>query len=83
MQKCLSTAENQIINNEVAKLLQEEVIQVLEPEEGQVREKKDRLHRMILNLKALNDKVEYEKYQNGNCSDCCTASNRELLFCIH
>lgn len=33
MQKCLSAAENQIINNEVAKLLQKEVIRVLEPED--------------------------------------------------
>ena len=63
MQKWLSTAENQIINNEVAKLLQKEVIRVLEPEEGQVTEKKDGSHRMILNFKALNDKVEYQKYQ--------------------
>ena len=60
----------QFIDNEVAKLLQKEVIRLSEPEaEGQVispisvREKKGGSHRIILNLKALNDKVEYQTFK--------------------
>lgn len=65
MQNGFSTAENQIIENEVARELRKEkkVIRVSEPQEGQVisqifvTEKKDGSHRMILNLKALIAKV--------------------------
>ena len=70
VQKCQFTEkEITVIDEEVQKLLDKRVIKVSSVEEGQVvspifvREKKDGSHRMILNLKALNENIEYQKFK--------------------
>ena len=68
-QRIFSEKENIAIDEEIQKLLKKKVIQKSKPETGQivspifVREKKDGSHRMILNLKALNEKIEYQKFK--------------------
>lgn len=68
-QRIFSKEENQTIDKEIQKLLQTKVIKESYGEKGQVvspifvREKKNGSHRMILNLKSLNEKVEYQKFK--------------------
>ena len=64
------TAEiNKAVDDEIQKLLKKEVIAESAFEPGQVispifvRPKKDGSYRMILNLKALNERVEYKQFQ--------------------
>ena len=64
------TAEiNKAVDDEIQKLLKKEVIAESAFEPGQVispilvRPKKDGSYRMILNLKALNEHVEYKKFK--------------------
>ena len=67
--KCFSAAENDIISKEVANLLQKAVIVETSHEPGDfissifVRPKKDGFHRMILNLKNLNEHVQYNHFK--------------------
>ena len=68
-QRYFSENENCAVDEEIEKLLKKKVIQKSFPEAGQVvspifmREKKDGSHRMILNLKDLNQQVEYQKFK--------------------
>ena len=68
-QRYFSENENRAVDEEIEKLLKKKVIQKSCPETGQVvspifvREKKDGSHRMILNLKDLNQQVEYQKFK--------------------
>ena len=67
-QRYFSENENHAVDEETEKLLKKKVIQKSCQETGQVvspifvREKKDGSHRMILNLKDLNQQVEYQKF---------------------
>ena len=66
-QRYFSENENCAVDEEIEKLLKKNVIQKSCPVTGQVvsplfvREKKDGSQRMILNLKDLNQQVEYKK----------------------
>ena len=68
-QRYFSENENCAVDEEIEKLLKKKVIQKSCPETGQVvspiftREKTARSHRMILNLKDLNQQVEYQKFK--------------------
>lgn len=68
-QKKFSAEESTIIQSEINKLLQKEVIVPARNEPGQfistifLRPKPDGTHRMILNLKQLNKSVEYEHFK--------------------
>ena len=68
-QKKFSAEESTIIQSEIDKLLQKEVIVPARNEPGQfistifLRPKPDGSHRMILNLKQLNKSVEYEHFK--------------------
>ena len=70
-QKKFSAEESTIIQSEIDKLLQKEVIEPARNEAGQfistifLRPKPDDSHRMILNLKQLNKSVEYEHFKMG------------------
>ena len=68
-EKKFSAGESNIIQCEINKLLQKEVIQSTSYEPGQfistifLRPKPDGTHRMILNLKKLNESVQYEHFK--------------------
>ena len=68
-QRYFSENENRAVDEEIEKLLKKKVIQKSCPETGQVvspifvREKKDGSHRMILNLKDLNQQEEFQKFK--------------------
>lgn len=61
--------ESEIITNEIGKLLKLGVLKIVEPVDGQylspifVRPKKNGEYRMILNLKKLNEHVEYHHFK--------------------
>ena len=69
MQRRFSEMENKAIDEEITKLLKKKVITKSCPETGLVvspifvREKKDGSYRMILNLKSLNENIEYQKFK--------------------
>ena len=68
-QKKFSAEESNIIQCEIKKSLQKEVIKSTSHEPGQfistiiLRPKPDGTHRMILNLKKLNESVKYEHFK--------------------
>ena len=68
-QKKFCAAESAIIQSEIKKLLQKEVIKPARNEPGQfictifLRSKPDGTHRMIVNLKQLNRSVKYEHFK--------------------
>ena len=68
-QKKFSAEESNIIQCEINKLLQKEVVKLTSHEPGQfistmfLRPKPDGTHRMILNLKKLNESVKYEHFK--------------------
>ena len=68
-QKQFTAEINKAVDDEIQKLLKKEVIVESAFEPGQVispiflRPKKDGSYRMILNLKALNERVEYKQFQ--------------------
>lgn len=67
--KCVSAEENDIISKEVANLLEKAAIVEISHEPGEfispvfVRPKKYGSHRMILNLKNLNEHVQYNHFK--------------------
>ena len=69
LQRRFSETENKATDEEVTNLLKKEVITKSCPETGQVvspifvREKKDGSHRMMLNLKSLNENIKYKKFK--------------------
>ena len=68
-QKNFSKEESNIIQCEINKLLQKEVMKLTSHEPGKfistmfLRPKPDGTHRMILNLKKLNESVKYEHFK--------------------
>ena len=66
-QYSLKQSERAFIKKELESLLWKKIIVLSEPEQGEivspifVWEKPDRGYRLILNLKKLNEKVEYKK----------------------
>jgi hypothetical protein len=68
-QRSFSLLENRAVDEEVAKLLKKKVIMTSVDEPGQVvspifvRPKKNGSYRMILNLKELNESIEYKQFK--------------------
>ena len=74
-QKKFSVYESTVVQSEVNKLLQKEIIIPTSNEPGQfistifLRPKPDGTHRMILNLKLFNKSVKYEHFKMGPLLD--------------
>ena len=71
-QTAFSSAETNIINSEIAKMLNKGIIEKVTHESNEIllniftRPKKDGTHRVILNLKDFNKNVAYyHAFQNG------------------
>ena len=85
-QRYFSENENRAVDEEIEKLLKKKVIQKSCPETGQVvspifvREKKDGSHRMILNLKDLNQQVEYKKIEMETVQTALQLSTKNCYF---
>lgn len=78
--------EIDIIDNELSKLLHKGVIEFAHPEPGQfvsnifIREKKDHTFRMILNLKKLNQNIEYHHFKMDSLKTAINLMHKNCWF---
>ena len=85
VQPTLSAKETKVIDIEINKLSQKGVISKCPPQYHQfvlpvfIRPKKDGTHRMILNLKKLNEDITYHHFKKGNVTGCIETSDTRLF----
>ena len=85
-QPTFSDEENRAVEEEIKKLLKMGVIRKTEQQQNQflspifVKEKKDGSHRMILNLKRLNEYVEYQKFKMDTIQTALNLVSQDCYF---